>query len=214
MAKKEWLVSKWDAYIKLNFELRKPGARKAVEELRKMVDSHRTLDFSPSRKNGYKGRPIASRRLRHFEFVKLRRLLPIYEEKLKALREEENAGQVGEVVHKEITVEGQKSRANAAVQRAASGKSGEGYIESTSYGSHRVRITLSGVRRSGPKRSKRSSAEADLAQVSRCIDYAEKRALLVRLSKESEREIAWQGVWTGLRGRGVGGGWGRSEHPN
>ena len=36
--------------------------------------------------------------------------MPIYEEKLKAWWEEENAGQVGEVLDKEITEEGEKSR--------------------------------------------------------------------------------------------------------
>ena len=94
------------------------------------------------------------------------------------------------------------------------GKSAKGFIESCRNGTYRVRIKLNGEACVGPLRSKRSSAEADLAQVRGCIDYAEKRALLVRLSKESEREKTWQGVWTGLRGRGVGGGWGRSEHPN
>ena len=81
----QWLVPHWDAYIKLNFELPYPGAPKAVEELRKMVDSHRTLDYE-GRKNCDKARPIASRRLGDLEFAKLEGLLPIYKEKLKALR--------------------------------------------------------------------------------------------------------------------------------
>ena len=34
----EWLLPNWEVYIKLNFELPDPGAPKAVDELRKMVE--------------------------------------------------------------------------------------------------------------------------------------------------------------------------------
>ena len=65
------------------------------------------------------------------------------------------------------------------------GKSAKGVIESRSNGTYRVRIKLSGEMCIGPFRYKRSSAEADLAQVRGCIDYAEKRALLVRLKQSN-----------------------------
>ena len=55
------------------------------------------------------------------------------------------------------------------------GKSAKGFIESRSNGTYRVNIKLSGECCIGPFRCKRSSAEADLAQVRGCIDYAEKR---------------------------------------
>ena len=58
------------------------------------------------------------------------------------------------------------------------GKSAKGRIEPCSNGTYRVHIKLSGEACTGPFRSKRSSAEADLAQVRGCIDYVEKRALL------------------------------------
>ena len=74
-----------------------------------MVDSHRTFDYE-GRNTRYKVRHIASRRLGDLEFAKLEKLLPIYEEKLKAWWEEKNAGQVGEVLDKKITEEGDESR--------------------------------------------------------------------------------------------------------
>ena len=105
----EWLVPNWEEYIKLNFELPDPGAPEAVEELRKMVDTHKTPDYNGGKKGG-NAKPIPLRRLGDLEFAKLEELLPIYEEKLKAWLEEKNAGQVGQVLPKKIAEEGEKSR--------------------------------------------------------------------------------------------------------
>ena len=73
------------------------------------------------------------------------------------------------------------------------GKSAKGFIESSRNGTYRVRIKLNGEACDGPLRSRRSSAEADLAQVPGCIDNAKKRALLVRLKQSCGR--------SGRRGR-------------
>ena len=105
----QWLVPNWEEYIKLNFELPDPGAPEAVEELRKMVDTHKTPDHKGGKKGG-NAKPIPPRRLGHLEFAKLEELLAIYEEKLKAWWEEKNAGQVGQVLHKKIAEEGEKAR--------------------------------------------------------------------------------------------------------
>ena len=80
----------WEEYIKLNLALPDPGAPNAVEELRKMVDTHMTLEYKGGKKGGT-AKPIKPRRLGDLEFAKLEELLPIYEEKLKAWWEEENA---------------------------------------------------------------------------------------------------------------------------
>ena len=105
----EWLVPNWEEYIKLHFELPDPGAPKAVEELRKMVDTHWAPDYKGGKKGG-DAKPIPPRRLGDLEFAKLEELLPIYEEKLQAWWEAKNAGQVGQVLVAEIEEEGAKSR--------------------------------------------------------------------------------------------------------
>ena len=105
----EWLVPNWEEYSKLNFELPDPGAPEAVEELRKMVDTHKTPDYKGGKK-GSNANPIPPRRLGDHEFAKLEELLAIYEEKLKAWWKEKSAGQVGQVLHKKIAEERENAR--------------------------------------------------------------------------------------------------------
>ena len=80
---KQWLVPKWAEYMKLHFELRAPGPPKVVEELRKMVDSHKTFQWNGRVNGRVNYKCIQSRCLGDFEIAKLEELLPIYEEKLR-----------------------------------------------------------------------------------------------------------------------------------
>ena len=86
-------LGKWEEYIKLNFELPDPGAPKAVDKLRKMVETRKTPDYKGGKKGG-NAKPIPPRDLDDLEYAKLEELLPIYEEKLQAWWEAKNAGQL------------------------------------------------------------------------------------------------------------------------
>ena len=53
-------LGKWEEYIKLNFELPDPGAPKAVDELRKLVETRKTPDYKGGQKGG-QAKPIPPR---------------------------------------------------------------------------------------------------------------------------------------------------------
>ena len=42
-SEQKWLVAKWENYIKLNFELPRPGIAQALNEMKTMITSHHTL---------------------------------------------------------------------------------------------------------------------------------------------------------------------------
>ena len=100
----------WEVYVQLNFELPEPGPDGAVRELKGMVSSHKTPDYKGGQKGGT-GKPIEPRPLGDFEYATLERLLPIYEEKLKALWATKSTGQMGQSPSNQITA-GNEGTAN------------------------------------------------------------------------------------------------------
>ena len=78
----DWLISRWPAYITLNFELEKPGPREAVKELEQMVTDCQTPMYYYYYKQKLFG--IPPRILRELELTMLQELLQMYEANLQA----------------------------------------------------------------------------------------------------------------------------------
>ena len=89
-----WLVSNWPVYIEEKYERPDPEPDILVAELKDMVNKMQT----PHCEYGMEGGQVnftPARKLNDLELLKLRELLPVYEQKLCTKWQEQNANQIG-----------------------------------------------------------------------------------------------------------------------
>ena len=89
-----WLVSNWPVYIEEKYERPDPEPDILVAELKDMVNKMQTPHCEYGMEGGQVNL-IPARKLNDLELLKLRELLPIYEQKLCTKWQEQNANQIG-----------------------------------------------------------------------------------------------------------------------